>query len=393
MVPNCTSMAANMSDSNWKPQTRTKIAQGLHYIDPASGAVVPPLHAATTFARDEQNELIGYIYSRNGSPTTAHAEKMIAELEGAAETLLYASGMGAVAAVIETLNTGERVACPAIMYHGVKSWLLRQQEKRGIGLDLFDPAIAGSLEAAIHKGKTALVWIETPVNPSFDVIDIRAAADAAHAAGAMLVVDATCAPPVTTRCLDFGADIVFHSATKYLNGHSDVTAGVLSVREISPRWQEIRQISISLGALLGPFESWLLIRGLRTLFIRFEAASANALKIARHFENHPKLQGVLYPGLASHAGHAIAKRQMLNGFGGMMSVLVKGGAVEARRVTGALKTFVVATSLGGVESLAEHRRTVEGPHSIVPENLIRLSIGIEAADDLIADLEQALARI
>ena len=209
----------------------------------------------------------------------------------------------------------------------------------------------------------------------------------------MLVVDATCAPPVTTRCLDFGADIVFHSATKYLNGHSDVTAGVLSVREISPRWQEIRQISISLGALLGPFESWLLIRGLRTLFIRFEAASANALKIARHFENHPKLQAVLYPGLASHAGHAIAKRQMLNGFGGMMSVLVKGGAVEARRVTGALKTFVVATSLGGVESLAEHRRTVEGPHSIVPENLIRLSIGIEAADDLIADLEQALARI
>lgn len=381
------------SMSNREPDARTKLAQALHYVDPATGAVVPPLHPATTFARDADNELIGYLYSRNGSPTTDHAQKVIAELEGACESLLYASGMGAVNAIIETLNAGERVAAPAVMYHGVKAWLLRQQEKRGLGVDFFDPAKPGSLEAAIIKGKTALVWIETPVNPSFDVIDIAAAARAAHAAGAMLVVDATCAPPVTTRALDHGADIVFQSATKYLNGHSDVTAGVLSVREPHPRWQEIKQVSISLGAMLGPFESWLLIRGLRTLFIRFEAASANALKIANHFEHHPKLEKVLYPGLASHAGHAIARAQMKNGFGGMLSLLVKGGEAEARKVTGTLKTFVAATSLGGVESLAEHRKSVEGPHSIVPGNLIRLSIGIESADDLIADLEQALAAI
>ena len=388
-------MAASMSNHETSP--RTKLAQALHFIDQETGAVVPGLHASTTFARDQNNDLIGYLYSRNGSPTTDHAQKMIAELEGAAESLLYASGMGAVHAVIETLNAGDRVAAPSIMYHGVKNWLLRQQEKRGIGIDFFDPAQPGSLEAALAegkaKGKTALVWIETPVNPSFDVIDIRAAADAAHNAGAMLVVDATCAPPVTTRALDFGADIVFQSATKYLNGHSDVTAGVLSVREISPRWEEIKKISISLGAMLGPFESWLLIRGLRTLFLRFEQASANALKIAESLEHHPKIEKVLYPGLSSHSSHAIAKQQMLNGFGAMMSLLIKGGADEARKVTTSLKTFVVATSLGGVESLAEHRRSVEGAGSLVPENLIRLSIGIEAADDLIADLKQALNQI
>jgi cystathionine gamma-synthase len=381
-----------MSD-NWQTHARTKAAQALHAVDQATGAVVPPLHTSTTFARNENNELMaGWLYSRNGSPTTDHAQAIIAELEGASRALLFASGMGAVNAVIESLNAGERVACPQVMYHGVKNWLLRQEKKRDIGVDLFDPANPASLQAALKPGATKLVWIETPVNPSFDVIDIEAAANAAHAVGALLVVDGTCAPPCTTRALDHGADIIFHSATKYLNGHSDITAGVLAWRDTCERRTEIAQISISLGAMLGAFESWLLIRGMRTLFIRFETASANALKIAQALEHHPAIEAVLYPGLPSHAGHKIARKQMHNGFGGMLSICVKGGFDKAKRVTTALKTFTVATSLGGVESLAEHRKTVEGPGSLVPENLIRLSIGIESADDLIADLLQALEK-
>ncbi len=222
-----------MSDgSNSKPSIRTRIVQAGHFIDAETGATVPSIQPSTTFARDEGYKLIGqYIYSRNGSPTVALAENLLCELEEGFETRLFASGMGAAAALIETLETGQRVTAPSIMYHGVKSWLLRQQKMRGIGLDLFDAADPQSLVKAIVPGKTAIVWIETPVNPTWDVIDIKAAADAAHAAGGMLVVDSTCAPPVISKPLTLGADMVFHSATKYLNGHSDVTAGVLTARE------------------------------------------------------------------------------------------------------------------------------------------------------------------
>jgi cystathionine gamma-synthase len=280
------------------------------------------------------------------------------------------------------------------MYHGVKTWMLRQQKKRGIGLDLFDASNAAqSLHTAVIPGKTALVWIETPTNPTWHIIDIRRAAEVAHDAGAILAVDSTCAPPVTTRPLQLGADIVFHSATKYLNGHSDVTAGALSTSTIDNRWNEINSLRVSLGSIIAPFEAWLLLRGMRTLYLRYAEASANALALAQHFEKHPKLERVLYPGLKSHPGHEIARRQMTGGFGGMMSIAVKGDGAIARRVTSGLRVFLPATSLGGVESLAEHRRSVEGPNSIVPENLIRLSIGIEAASDLIADLEQALEAV
>lgn len=379
---------------NRKPEARTRAAQAGHFIDSVSGAIVPALQPASTFARNADYELIGgYLYSRNGSPNVSHVEALMAELEEGAASLFFASGMAAVAAVIDTLASGERVSAPDIMYHGVKTWLLRQQSKRGIGLDLFDVTDAGELARSITPGRTAIVWIETPVNPTWDVVDIAAAADAAHGAGAILVVDSTCAPPPTTRPLELGADIVFHSATKYLNGHSDVTAGVLTVREPSARWAEIGELRVSLGSILPPFEAWLLLRGLRTLYVRFAQSSANALAVARHFERHPKIERVLYPGLESHPGHKVAARQMRAGFGGMMSILIRGGEAEARGVASRLEVFLPATSLGGVESLAEHRRSVEGPGSIVPQNLIRLSIGIEAADDLIADLEQALAGI
>ena len=243
----------------------------------------------------------------------------------------------------------------------------------------------------MRAGEPAVVWIEPSVNPTWDVIDVRAAAEIAHAAGAVLGVDATATPAVTLRALDLGADVVFHSGTKYLAGHSDVTAGVLATRAADERWEDVKLARTLMGGVLGAFESWLLLRGMRTLHVRYERQAANAIAIARHFERHPKLDAVLYPGLESHPGHAVAKRQMTNGFGAMLSLLVAGGAEAAKRVATRTRLFVPATSLGGVESLIEHRATVEGPHSVVPANLLRVSVGIENADELIADLEQALS--
>ena len=373
---------------------RSLAAQAGHFIDPATGAITPPVHPSTTFARDADYAPIGTTtYSRYHNPTYEQVERVAAELDEGAEALVFAAGMAAIAALFETVNTGQHMVAPTIMYHGAQDWLWRISEKRGIALSLFDAADPGALERAIRPGETAIVWIETPVNPTWDVIDIAAAAAAAHAAGAILAVDATVSTPVTTRPLDLGADLVFHSGTKYLNGHSDVTAGVLVTRQADARWQEIRLVRGLMGGVLGPFEAWLLLRGLRTLFVRFERASANALQIARHFEGHGKLEAVLYPGLESHLGHAIAKRQMTAGYSGMLSLLVKGDAEDAKGVATRTALFVPATSLGGVESLIEHRATIEGPRSQVPPNLLRLSIGIEDARDLIADLEQALAAV
>jgi cystathionine gamma-synthase len=298
--------------------------------------------------------------------------------------------MAAIATLLETVPQGAHVVAPDVMYYGTRDWLKRLEGLGRISLTLFDPVKDGALKAALQTGRTDLVWIETPLNPTWDVIDIAAAADAAHAAGAILCVDATATGAVTTQPLKLGADIVFHSATKYLNGHSDVLAGVLVTREETARWTSIRSLRTKMGAPLPPLECFMLMRGMRTLFVRYRQCSANALAIARHFERHPGLERVLYPGLASHPGHAVAARQMRDGFGGMMSFLVKGGFAEAQRFCTRLKVIVPATSLGGVESLAEHRKTVEGPTSPVPDNLVRISVGIEHVDDLIADLEQAL---
>jgi cystathionine gamma-synthase len=367
------------------------VAQACHYIDQATGGISVPIQASTTYARDENYELIGdYSYSRYQNPTSAVLEQVAATLDGGAEAISFGSGMAAVAAVFETVNAGEHIVAPRIMYHGAQDWLRRISARRNIGLTLFDAHDIDDLKHAIKPNATSLVWIESPVNPTWDVIDIDIVAQIAHYHEATLVVDSTVAPPVTTRALEHGADIVFHSATKYLNGHSDVVAGILVTRECDARWQEIKLVRTLMGGILGPFEAWLLLRGMRTLFLRFERASENALKIAQHLENHPALEKVLYPGLESHPGHDIAKRQMLNGFGGMMSLLVKGGAEQAKKIASSTRLFVPATSLGGVESLIEHRASVEGPYSEVPENLLRLSVGIEHVDDLIADLDRSL---
>ncbi|MCP4487065.1 MAG: PLP-dependent transferase [Gammaproteobacteria bacterium] len=372
-------------------KTESLVAQACHYIDTATGGVNPPMQSSTTFARDADYQLVGKQgYSRSGSPTYDQLEKVAAKLDGGKAALCFASGMAAIAAVFETVNINEHIVAPRVMYHGAQDWLRRISAKRAIGLSFFEAGDLNDLKKAVQAGKTSVVWIETPVNPTWTVIDIAAAAEIAHSAGAILAVDCTVATPVTTRALDFGADMVFHSATKYMNGHSDVLAGMLVTATLDDRWEEINFVRTHAGSVLGSFEAWLLLRGMRTLFIRFEKASSSALDIAQHFENHPAIEKVLYPGLASHPGHDIAKRQMQNGFGGMLSVLVRGDAEQARRIASSTHLFLPATSLGGVESLIEHRATVEGPHSLVPDNLLRLSIGIENCDDLIADLEQAL---
>jgi cystathionine gamma-synthase len=385
-------MAASMS--NFGLRRETIAAHSLKSIDDATGAIVPPIYMSSTYARDDSyTPKLRENYIRNGSPTLWHAENAIAALEEGEAALLFSSGMAAVTTLLETVPLGAHVVAPDVMYYGTRDWLRHLETLKRISLTLFDPTDRNGVAASVRKGKTDLVWIETPLNPTWDVIDIDAAAKAAHEAGAILAVDATASAAVTTLPLKLGADIVFHSATKYLNGHSDVLAGALVTRKIDERWISIATLRTKIGTPLPPFECWLLTRGLRTLFVRFRQASASALAIARHFEGHSKVERVLYPGLVSHPGHDVARRQMTDGFGGMLSLLVRGGADEARLVCTRLKVIIAATSLGGVESLAEHRKSVEGPASPVADNLIRFSIGIENADDLIADIEQALAGI
>ncbi len=372
----------------------TIAAQALHSINEQSGAVVPGIEPASTYARNDAYELRdSFVYSRYSNPTAAAGEEIVNALSGGKGALLFNTGMSAITAVFETLRSGQNVVAPKIMYHGAADWLRRLSETRDIGLTFFDQTDPEALQCAIEPGKTAIVWIESPVNPTWDVIDIAKAAQAAHDAGAILGLDATVSPPCTTDGLGLGADIVFQSATKYLGGHSDLTAGALVTAKTNERWQEITKTREFTGGVLQAFEAWLLIRGMRTLFVRFERASQNALAIARHFEHHPRIERVLYTGLESHPGHAIASRQMTNGFSGMLSLMVKGDGAQARKMARQVKVFMPATSLGGVESLIEHRKTVEGPQSHVPENLVRLSVGIEAVDDLITDLEQALQAI
>ncbi|MXW86146.1 MAG: aminotransferase class I/II-fold pyridoxal phosphate-dependent enzyme [Boseongicola sp. SB0667_bin_21] len=369
----------------------TLLAQGGHFVDRETGAVVPPIHSATTFARNSGYELTGYEYSRVANPTVAHVEHVLATLEGAEEALAFSSGMAAIAAFFDTAGSGEHVVAPRVMYHGAADLLRRLAERRGVEVSFFDASRPGALEAAVRPGRTSIVWVETCVNPTWDVIDVRAAAGAAHSAGAVLAVDATATPPVTLKALELGADIVFHSATKFLGGHSDLLAGVLATGRTDERWNELKSARARMGGVLGAFEAWLLLRGMRTLHLRYERQAANALAIARHFENRAGIEAVLYPGLPSHAGHEIARRQMAGSFGAMLSLLVDGGAEAARHIATRTRLFVAATSLGGVESLIEHRASVEGPLSAVPDNLLRLSVGIERADELISDLEQALA--
>jgi len=370
----------------------TDVAQGMHYLDPQTGGVVPPIMPSTTFARDENYELIssGHSYARDQNPSFQTAEMMLTRLEGGQDSLLFSSGMAAAGAVVQSLEPGAHIVIPKVMYWGLRKWMTSFCSRWGIELDQFDPTDPDDLERVVQAGRTSLVWIETPCNPTWDVIDIETAAEIAHSVGAQLAIDSTVATPVLTRPIEFGADIVMHSATKYLNGHGDVVAGALVTAAKDDYWEQIRHVRAEGGALLGSFEAWLLQRGMRTLFMRVRNASQSAMIIAEHFSDHPKLESVLYPGLQSHPGHEIAKKQMSGGFGGMLSFCVAGGEKPALEMLRRCELFIRATSLGGVESLIEHRYSIEGPDSPIPKNLVRISVGAESVVDLIADLEQAL---
>ncbi|NOX70653.1 MAG: PLP-dependent transferase [Gammaproteobacteria bacterium] len=376
-----------------KQDIETTIAQGMHFIDPVTGAVIPPLQPSTTFARDENYQLVAsqHSYGRDDNPSFGTAERMLMRLEGGEDALLFSSGMAAAMAVIQALKPGDHIVAPAVMYWGLRNWLTDFCANWGLGIDLFVSSDADDIARKIKKGETRIVWIETPCNPTWDVIDIARAVNIAHEAGAIVVADSTVATPVLTRPIELGADIVMHSATKYLNGHGDVVAGALVCARKNELWDRIRAVRAAGGAIPGTFEAWLLQRGMRTLFLRVRRASESALRIARHFEGHEKLEAVLYPGLESHPGHAIAARQMQGGFGGMLSLRVRGGEKAALDVVRKCSVFVRATSLGGVESLIEHRYSIEGADSPIPKDLLRLSIGIENVTDLIDDLQQALA--
>jgi len=379
------------SNNNLSPETL--LAQAMHYLEPVNGGIVPGVQMATTYARDQDYELRapGISYGRDKNPTYLVAEQVVAELEGGAGALLFSSGLAAAAALFHTLKPGDHVVAPVIMYHGLRDWLIQFCENWKVDIDYFDATVDGALASTIKPDRTRIVWIETPANPTWDITDIAAAADLAHAAGARLAVDSTVATPLLTRPLALGADFVFHSATKYLNGHSDVIAGVLVAKEDDDQWQAVRFQRTFGGAILGPMEAWLLLRGMRTMHLRVQRSSESAMIIARELEGHGRISRVLYPGLASHPGHAIATRQMQGGFSGLLSVLVDGDAAATRAVAARTRVFVPATSLGGVESLIEHRATVEGPNSPVAPNLLRISVGIENVADLIADLDQALS--
>lgn len=379
--------------SNRKLSMATKVAQALHFVEEGTGAVVPSIQPTATYARDENYEIRKpFWYRRDGSQTTAHAEAVISELEGSAESLLFASGMSAATAVIEHLPTGAHLVVPKVMYHGVLKQIQTYEANGRISVSYYRAGNLDEMAAAVRPGETQLVWAEIPNNPDWEVTDIAAAAEIAHDAGAKLLTDCTGTPPNLTRALDFGADISFHSATKYLNGHSDVTAGVLSVRETGSFWDEIALVRNLQGTVLHSFDAWLLIRGMRTLFLRVERSCQNAMAVAQYLDKHPHVEKVLYPGLPSDPGHAVAKKQTGGQFGGMISFIPKGAEQTAIDVARFCEVFYPATSLGGVESLIEHRKTVSGPDFPVHPRLLRLSIGIEDVNDLIYDLDQALLR-
>lgn len=379
-----------MSKPPLKP--RTLAAQALGVIEPQTHAIVPPVHVASTFLRDPDNQYRnGFIYGRPDNATARHAEAVIAALEGAPEAFLLGSGMAAATSVFLALEQGAHILAPKVMYWALRHWLLNDATRYGYAVDIVDMTDLAAVERAIKPGRTKLIWIETPGNPLWTITDIAAVAKIAHAAGARLAIDSTAATPLLTRPIEHGADIVMHSATKYLNGHSDVIAGALATADAGdPLWQSIRNVRSRHGAILGPFEAWLLLRGLRTLDVRVRAACESAATLAARFAAHPLISGVLYPGLSAHEGHAIAARQMQGGFGGMLSVRVRAGEQAAIDAAARVKVWKRATSLGGVESLIEHRASVEGAGSPCPTDLLRLSVGLEDADDLYDDLDRAL---
>ena len=364
--------------------------------DPATGAVIVPIFQTSTYVQEEAGHTKGYEYSRTGNPTRAALETCLASLESAAQGFAFASGMAATTTVFHLLSPGDRVVCVNDVYGGTYRVFTKVYEPKGYQFEFVSAEDASERPADFLDERTRMVWIETPTNPLMSIVDLRAVTEAAHAAGAFVVVDNTFATPYLQRPLELGADVVVHSTTKYLGGHSDVVGGFAGTNDPSIA-ERLAFLQNSLGAIPGPLDSWLVLRGLKTLAIRMRQHSANAQRIAEHLEIHPAVERVRYPGLESHPQHGLARSQM-DGFGGMISFDVAGSGQDALEVVRSTSIWQLAESLGGVESLIEHPGVMthaslsESPYSI-PENLIRLSVGIESVDDLLADLDGALARV
>ncbi|MGO3127386.1 MAG: cystathionine gamma-synthase [Luteimonas sp.] len=389
-----------MSDSNSRQRDFALATKAIHAgqsPDPSTGAVMPPIYATSTYAQSSPGEHQGFEYSRTHNPTRFAYERCVAGLEGGTRGFAFASGMAATATLLELLDSGDHVIAMDDLYGGSYR-LFERVRTRSAGLsfsyvDMTDPA---TFEAAITD-KTKLVWIETPTNPMLKIVDIRAIADIAHKRGLVVVVDNTFASPILQRPIEHGADVVMHSATKYLNGHSDMVGGMLVVGDNAELAEQLAFLQNSAGAVQGPFDSFLALRGLKTLHLRMKAHCENAQALAEFLDAHPAVEQVIYPGLASHPQHALAARQM-DGFGGIISIRIKGGFEAAKRFCERTELFTLAESLGGVESLVNHPAVMT--HASVPvgrraelgihDDLVRLSVGVEELVDLIGDISSAL---
>ncbi len=360
-----------------------------NHADPATGAVAPPIHLATTFRHGPAGERIaGYEYQREGNPTNDRLREALVALEGGATALTFASGMAAMTTLLESLPAGSRVLFPDDCYSGLRMLFGEFLPERGLVVETVDMADLDAVRAACAT-PLAMLWVETPSNPLLKVCDIAALADIGHAAGALVVVDNTFATPLLQRPLALGADIVMHSTTKYFGGHSDVLGGALVFARADDFANKVAHRLHVTGAVLAPFSAWLILRGCRSLGARMAMHCANARRLAEFLATHPAVERVNWPGLPAHPGHAVAARQMRD-FGAMLSVELRGGREAALAVAGRLRIFTNATSLGGCESLVEHRASVEGPNPRSPQNLLRVSVGLEDGDDLVADFQQAL---
>ncbi len=385
-----------MSKNEKKQNKSTIAARASGYIDAGSGGVVPPMQSSTTFIRDENYDplVARNTYGRDHNDQVRLAETILAKLEGASESLLFASGMAAISTLFASLRAGHKLLIQSGIYWGTTAWVREFCKHRDVFLIEADSSKTDEFNKIIKQENPDLVFIEVPSNPWILTSDIEAISQVTKSTGSLLAVDATAATPVLMQPLELGADIVMHSATKAINGHSDVIAGVLSCRDSnSDTWDFVKRERHGAGAILSPHSAWMLIRGMRTLPLRMERMCVNSMAIANFLDGHEKVEAVWYPGLKNHQGHLLATEQMPNGYGYLLSFLVKGGLEETREFCRHLEGIHRATSLGGVESLVEHRYTIEGEMTGCPENLIRLSVGIEDVADLIGELNSALAQI
>jgi cystathionine gamma-synthase len=371
-----------------KMRIETLAVHAGHAIDEATNAVAAPIHLSTTFERDAEGGYPhGYVYGRSANPNRHALEEGLAALEGGADAAAFGSGLAACSAILQALAPGDHVIAPTDVYHGMTKLLREVYMGWGLKVSFVDMTKLDDLKQAA-RSKTKLIWVETPSNPLLKITDIAGVAGVAREAGAMCACDNTWAP-IAQRPLDLGPDLVMHSTTKYLGGHSDVMGGAIIVRKAEEFFERIREIQTTCGGVPSPFDCWLILRGMRSLPWRMRAHSENAMKVATWLADHPRVDAVHYPGLPSHSGHEIAARQM-SAFSGMLSFEVRGGRDDALGAAARTKIFIRATSLGGVESLIEHRASIKGEDPRTPQGLLRLSIGLEHPDDLIEDLAQAL---